>query len=188
MVHHLVHPAVVSGEPVVDRGQMAQDTPGDPRFLGDLAHSGFLGCLHTFQMTFRQAPFQAPGAVSPGDDGSVGTPLEHGDDEPARGGRVHDRPVTGTPASPLCGRPPGDARPGALRSGGHNDTVVQAGASSRPPARVPPVYSTTVPPASPQPRALARPRPRTRTRARRRPGGTSRQVPRRGTADPGMAP
>src|SRR5699024_10238053 len=136
----------------------------------------------------RQAPFQAPGAVSPGDDGSVGTPLEHGDDQPARGGLVHDRQVTGTPASPLCGQRSGDARPGSLSSGGHNDTVVKGEASSRTPARVPPVYSTTVPPASPHPHALARPHPRTRTRARRRPVGTSRQVPRRGTADPGMAP
>src|SRR5699024_2749541 len=47
MVHHLVHPPVLTGEPVVDRRQVTQQLPSGPGPQPHLPDGGLLGGLRT---------------------------------------------------------------------------------------------------------------------------------------------
>src|SRR5699024_1490893 len=61
MVHHLVHPPVMTGEPVVDGRQVEQHLPGDTGLLLDLTDGGLLGGLRTLQVHLRLATIQPAG-------------------------------------------------------------------------------------------------------------------------------
>lgn len=67
VVHHLVDAPVGPGEPVVDRGEVAQHLSLDAGLLGDLTHGCLLRGLFTLEMALGQAPFDTPGAVAAGD-------------------------------------------------------------------------------------------------------------------------
>ena len=64
MVNDLVDAAVVAGKPVVDRRQVADDTPVDAGFLGDLAQRRLLRGLGALQVTLGQAPLDTPRSIA----------------------------------------------------------------------------------------------------------------------------
>jgi hypothetical protein len=82
----LVDAAVVAGEPVIDRREVADDAPLDTGFLGDLAQGGLLRGLGTLEVALGQTPFDAARAVASGDERRIGNSVTYVDDDAARAG------------------------------------------------------------------------------------------------------